>query len=370
VVPNPVEPPPRPDPLPARDPKRFVVVSRLEGQKRLEHVVRAFALVLKQEPDARLDIYGEGNQRALLEKEVAALGIQDQVILRGHDVRARDALWTASGFLMSSRFEGYPLATLESMSHGCPVICYDVKYGLREQVSHGVNGFLVEPDDLQAMADHVVALIRDPQRVASMSQAALATAAQHDEASFIDTWGAVLTSVVDRKAQRTSQVKATLKVTRLGAVRPGLLSGELVRATHLPGRLSRSASSSAAFRNPRPIEFAGQLTVTGSSRKSTLDDVAVTLDAICDATAQIVPIPVRVRRSADRFAVSARFDPATAFGALEPTARALRLRLRVVWQNSSWETTLARPKHQGANYEVSFSDRGELTLLRGASAPR
>ena len=41
--------------------------------------------------------------------------MQDSVILRGHDPRAREALWTATGFLMTSRFEGYPLATLESI---------------------------------------------------------------------------------------------------------------------------------------------------------------------------------------------------------------------------------------------------------------
>ena len=69
----------------------------------------------------QLDIYGDGSQRVALEREIADQGVARSVILRGHDPRAREALWTATGFLMTSRFEGYPLATLESMSHGCPV---------------------------------------------------------------------------------------------------------------------------------------------------------------------------------------------------------------------------------------------------------
>ena len=44
---------------------------------------------------------------------------------------------------MTSSFEGYPLSTLESMSRGCPVVSYDIKYGPREQITDGVDGFLV-----------------------------------------------------------------------------------------------------------------------------------------------------------------------------------------------------------------------------------
>ncbi len=103
--------------------------------------------MLKEEPEARLDIYGDGSTRGVVEAEITKLGLEKSVILHGFDPRARDTLWTATGFLMTSRFEGYPLATLEAMSHGCPVISYDIKYGPREQISHGVDGFLVKRGD-------------------------------------------------------------------------------------------------------------------------------------------------------------------------------------------------------------------------------
>ncbi len=53
---------------------------------------------------------------------------------------------------MTSSFEGYPLATLESMSRGCPVVSYDIRYGPREQISDGVDGFLVPPGDIELLA--------------------------------------------------------------------------------------------------------------------------------------------------------------------------------------------------------------------------
>jgi glycosyltransferase involved in cell wall biosynthesis len=365
VVPNPVEPPVRPDPLPARDPKRFVIVARLEWQKRLEHAVEAFALVHQEEPEATLEIYGEGDGRLLLEKKIADLGVQARVVLHGHDPQARAALWRAGGFLMSSRFEGYPLATLESLSHGCPVISYDISYGPREQVTHGVNGFLVRPGDIRGMADAMLRLIRDPKLAASMSEAAFEAAGRHDHITFLEDWRRVLTAVAERRSRRTTLGAVSLKVTRLGHVRPVHAPDGLLRAARLPARFGRDASSSAAFRTARQIEFAGRLKVSGKSAQATLDDVSITLDALCDATAEVVQVPLQVRRSGKVFSLAASLDPQSVFGSMDDAARAMRLRLRLVWNNSSWETVLARPAEWAPNYEVSFSDEGALTLLRG-----
>ena len=365
VVPNPVELPPRPDPLPRRDAKRFVIVTRLEDQKRLEDAVRAFALVVKEEPDAVLEIYGDGKRRIPLEEEIATLGLQDSVLLRGHDPRARELLWTATGFLMSSKFEGYPLATLESMSHGCPVISYDIKYGPREQITDGVDGFLVGSGDLQAMADRVITLSRDPDLVRRMSAAALEKAARHDYAAFLADWRTVLESVAARKPDRTTLKSVKLTVTRLRYEQP---LPAIAARLRMPARLARGSSSSGAFRTPPVIDFEGKLIVKGHSRRGTLDDATVTLDAVGPDTGAVVPVPVQVRRSGDIIQLAARIDPAEAFGQVAGPVRAVKLRLRLVWNNSSWETTLRRSPRWGANYEVTFTENGELTLLRGPGA--
>ena len=346
-----------------REPKRFAIVSRLERQKRLEDAIRAFALVVKEEPEARLDIYGDGNLRVSLETEITASGVQDSVHLRGHDARARDSLWTATGFLLSSRFEGYPLATLESMSHGCPVIAYDIRYGPREQITDGVNGFLVKPGDIHGMADRILELIRNPGLATRMSQAALDTAKKHDHVAFLGDWRDVVNTVIEKKEHRTTLESVKLKVTRLGYIRRFRLPSRLARMG-LPARLARDGSSSAAFRTPPRIAFAGRLEVKGHSKRATLEDAVITLDAVCDASGSVVPLPVQARRSGEMFQVSAIFDLAEAFNMIENKAHALRLRLRLVWNNSSWETSLRRPQGWAPRYEVSFADDGELTLLR------
>ena len=150
----------------------------------------------------------------------------------------RENLLTATGFLMTSGFEGYPLASLESMSHGCPVISYDIKYGPREQISDGVDGFLTEPGDLQTFADRLVQMIRDPQLVAQMSKAALVKAEQHDHRAFLRDWRSVIEAVVEQKASRVRFEGVDLDVRRLGLARAARLPRRFVA----PGRGRRPAA--------------------------------------------------------------------------------------------------------------------------------
>ena len=110
---------------------------------------------------------------------------KDNIELCGWDPDARDTLWTSTGFLMTSGFEGYPLASLESLSRGCPVVSYDIKYGPQEQITDGVDGFLVPNGDQRAMADRIIAMIDNPELVRSLSAAALDKAAQHDHRAFL-----------------------------------------------------------------------------------------------------------------------------------------------------------------------------------------
>ena len=360
VVPNPVELPPRPEPVPEREARRFVIVSRLEDQKRLVDAVRAFALVVKEEPEAVLEIYGDGKLRIPLADEIIALGIQENVFLRGHDPRAREVLWTATAFLMTSKFEGYPLATLESMSHGCPVVSYDIKYGPQEQITDGVDGFLVPAGDVQKLADRIIQLARDPDLVRRMSSAAEKKAEGHDYRTFLGDWRSVLETAVRQKRDRTTLQSVRLTVTRLSYERPLRLPSAL--AARLPGRLSRRSSSARAFRSGPVIDFAGKLAVVGQSDRATLDDATVSLDAV-SSRGTVVPVPISATRSEAGFDLAARIDPAQLFDAAESQDQGLRLRLRLVWNNSSWETMVRRSRNWSANYEICFSDNQELTLL-------
>jgi hypothetical protein len=340
------------------------MVARLEYQKRIEDGIRAFALVLQEEPDATLDIYGDGGLYTFLANEIETLGIGESVRLRGYHPDARTALWSATGMLLTSRFEGYPLATLEAFSHGCPVISYDMKYGPREQLSPGVDGFLLPEGDLQGVADSIVRLIRDPALAGRMSEAALVKAGMHDHRALLNGWREVIEKVIEQRDQRTAIKSVELEVLRLGYRRLHRLPDDLAKS-RIFRRLDGHRSSSAGFRAAPLVEFIGRLKVVGRSKAAAAEDMVVTLEAVDDVSGAIVPIPLTVKQTGKKFRLTASFDPAEIFSTAGEDVEAVRLRLRLVWHNSSWQTDLARRRDFAPNYELSYTRTGELSLLRG-----
>ena len=313
VVANPVATPPAPDPLPPRDPLRATVIARLSAQKQVEHAVAAWALVVAAVPGARLDVYGDGPEQAAVAAAIAEHGMGGAVALRGFDPGARDALWTSSALLLTSRYEGYPLSTLEAMARGCPVVSYDVRYGPREQVADGVDGFIVPAGDPAALAARVVELLRSPELVARMSTAARATARRHGADGLLREWADVIAA-----AERDGAKRPRVKAVRLAV--------ERLEETG-SGRLARLAG-----RAPR-VEAAGTVTVEQRGKPRGLRDAVLELAWVDPASGEVTQVPLAVTRGggALRFAADAPLPAAPA-----------ALRLRLLWRAYAWEQVLRR----------------------------
>ncbi len=300
-------------------------------------------------PTARLDIYGSGSQMPTLREIAARHGVAEQVTLHGHDPRARDALWRSSAFLMTSLFEGYPLSTLESLSHGCPVISYDIKYGPREQITDGVDGFLVPNRDIDAMADRIVTMLTSPELVEKMSEAALEKARQHGHTRFLDEWRQVLEKAVELKPLRTRLEHVRLDVHRISVT--GRKAGGK-RSAFVPRRVDRGSS----------VRLKGTLHVRGHSRMATLDSVQLSLDAVHFPTGMCVPLPLSVSHRGEEFRLSSSFALSDVFGDADELD-GVRLRLRLVWQNSTWDTFLSRPHDRASGVELTYpADVLELSV--------
>jgi poly(glycerol-phosphate) alpha-glucosyltransferase len=313
VVPNPVVMPDPPVPLPERDPKRVTIVARLEKQKRLTDAIAAFERVLESVPGARLDIYGEGAERAALQGEIDARDLGGSVVLRGFDPRAADALWTSTAFLMTSAFEGYPLSTLESMSRGCPIVSYDIKYGPREQITDGVDGFLVPAGDTELLARRVIELLTSPELAQRMSAAARARAESYGPREFLASWAGVLQETVQRKPLRTRIEGVRFELTRLDPASP---------LRRVLGRHSR-----------RALRLDAELEIDGRGGGTGWGAVEFALDWIDSGTGAVTAERVRARRSKRVFRLRAT---------IEPPAGNAWLRLRLTWANSAWQTEVAR----------------------------
>ena len=107
----------------------IVTCGRLTNQKNHAMLIDAFAEVVKKIPYATLKIYGEGNLKETLQKQIDNLGLQNKVFLMGVTENVAKALETAELFVLSSDFEGMPNALMEAMAVGVPSISTDCPCG-------------------------------------------------------------------------------------------------------------------------------------------------------------------------------------------------------------------------------------------------
>lgn len=190
VIPHSVPTPP-PAPPVARDPKLVVMMARLDQQKQLDHAIDAFAQVVHEVPDARLEIYGRGVLAGDLRKQIRRLRLERNVTLAGFTADPGLAYRRASLSLLTSKYEGFGLTLVESFQQGCPAIAYDLRYGPSDIITEGATGYLVPPGDKVALAERIVHALRNPDLLAEMSRAAKAQATAFGEEGFVARWCAL-----------------------------------------------------------------------------------------------------------------------------------------------------------------------------------
>ena len=149
----------------------LISVGRLTYQKGHTFLLQAMPAVLERFPNTHLALAGDGPLRADLEAEAARLGIQDRVHFLGVRGDVPELLAAADVFVMPSRWEGLPLALLEAMNAGKPVVVSEVP-GVREALDGGACGIIVPIENPQALAGALTELIADGSLRMRLGQAA------------------------------------------------------------------------------------------------------------------------------------------------------------------------------------------------------
>ena len=148
----------------------LVAVGRLTAQKGYPDMLAAFARVLKTHPDASLLIAGTGEEKEGLAGQIAALNLEERVHLLGLRDDVPALLGAADLFVSASHWEGMPVALLEAMGAGLPVVATAV--GDVPAVVTADSGLLVPPQQPAALADAINTLLQDPARRRRMGVAA------------------------------------------------------------------------------------------------------------------------------------------------------------------------------------------------------
>jgi N-acetyl-alpha-D-glucosaminyl L-malate synthase BshA len=145
-------------------------VSNFRPVKRIADVIGIFDRVRRRIP-ARLILVGDGPDRSLAERLVAAGGFESETTFLGNVAAIETVLPIAKIFLLPSDAESFGLAALEAMSCGVPVIG-TAAGGLPEVVQDGENGFLKTVGDVEGMAEAAISLVCDGARWRAFSESA------------------------------------------------------------------------------------------------------------------------------------------------------------------------------------------------------
>jgi glycosyltransferase involved in cell wall biosynthesis len=166
---------PAPSPGGAR---RLLCVARLAEQKGLDVLLRALPAVRAATGAVALTLLGDGPDRSRLQVLAADLGLAEVASFRGVVQDVRPFLAAAHAFVLPSRYEGIPLAILEAMAAGLPVVATAVE-GNADLIRNGVDGLLVPRDDPAALAEALVRVLQDAELARRLGAEARRRAAAH-----------------------------------------------------------------------------------------------------------------------------------------------------------------------------------------------
>ncbi|MFC1814844.1 glycosyltransferase [Thermodesulfobacteriota bacterium] len=130
-------------------------IGRLSKEKGYDHLIESFHLIIQKGIDARLVIMGDGSERHSLEKLIKDFKLTDKVLLPGYCTDAKNYLPHFNVFVISSLTEGLPITLLEAMQAKVPIVATKVG-GIPEVLHNGRAGLLVEPFNLESLAEAII----------------------------------------------------------------------------------------------------------------------------------------------------------------------------------------------------------------------
>ena len=177
--------------------KRVIAVGRLDYQKGFDRLIQAWKLVQHtgRFSDWKLDIFGQGEWREMLQQMIDKQGLQNTVKINPPTNAILNEYVHSSLLVMSSNYEGFGMVLVEAMSCGVPVISFDCKCGPKDIIQPGINGLLIPNGDIQALADAMMKVMEDEAYRKMLSLNARKVVDTYSEQAVMAQWIRLFTSI-------------------------------------------------------------------------------------------------------------------------------------------------------------------------------
>lgn len=180
--------------------KRVIAVGRLDYQKGFDRLIEAWELIQRtgEWTDWRLDIFGQGEWKDMLQQIIDERGLQHSVRINKPTKQIGEEYVKSSLLVMSSHYEGFPMVMIEAMACGLPVVSFDYKCGPKDIIQHGINGLLVPDGDIKALANDMRKVMADEAYRRMLSQNARKVVDTYSEEAVMKQWIRLFTTITAR----------------------------------------------------------------------------------------------------------------------------------------------------------------------------
>ncbi|WP_048000453.1 accessory Sec system glycosyltransferase Asp1 [Lactiplantibacillus herbarum] len=175
-------------PVSERQAHQIIYTGRLDKERRVDQIVTAFAQVQRKIKDATLVIYGYGGELDQLKQQVKQSKLEAAVTFAGYQPDLTKAYDQAGAAVYTGESDAQPLSIVEALSHGVPVVAYDINYGLSDVVKDGKNGYLVTDGAINQLVTSLTRTIENPQRQQRLSKGAYRSSEQYADEQVWKEW--------------------------------------------------------------------------------------------------------------------------------------------------------------------------------------
>lgn len=196
VIPNPVTQYPEViDDIP-KDNGRIIFVGRFNHEKRIDRLITAFSMIADRCPDWHVDIFGDGNEKENLLRQIDECGLVNRVVIHEPTKAIYDEYKRSEMLVLCSEHEASPLVLVEAMACGVPCVSLDCPTGPRAIIKDGETGLLAKDGDVNDLASKIEWLIIHESERKEMGRRARAFAASRKQDVVMGQWEKLYTGIV------------------------------------------------------------------------------------------------------------------------------------------------------------------------------
>lgn len=190
------------EPFPANPKADALSMVRLSPQKRPLLLVEAWRKVVETIPGATIDIFGDGPLRGEMENLIRRYGLENNVHLRGNTKNPASQYASHRFMVMTSAYEGLPLALIECMQCGRASVAADCPTGPREMITDSTDGILVtsrgktDKEVAEGIAAGCLRLLQNPDLCEKMGEEAKKASSRYDKEKILDRWERLFETLV------------------------------------------------------------------------------------------------------------------------------------------------------------------------------